>query len=812
MDRTVMKNRVISLALLLAFTAPAAALEIKSDARPGARPSLTAPGEIAINRADGRLFYQDEAGNRASGLLPDLDASNYLRFRNGLTLGRWQDGKYIATPHILQIQSPGAPGTGAVVAAVGPLTGIPSYTGVSVNGTLNPVDMNGILGSPGDTNLYVNGKTSIQFQINNAGISAVGPTGFTGPAGGVSVTAPGASSPRTLADLAGFVAGNTPTIATLRTLPVAPLVSNVSVAISGYYAAADGGGGTFTWAPASTAADDGGSVIKPAGVSGAGRWVRVVNGPLSIRMFGAKGDGATNDGPSIRAAYLATTALGGRALRCPAGTFIIGSTVAPTSGVTFEGGRDCIVKSAGDGPAVLFDADGTSNVGFRGIKVDGTRANNPTNGQVAIHLRFAVNSFVRDCEFISIPSIAVAGYGDGQDFSSNDFHDVRDLAIVFYGFNNPSRNLTIKSNRVTGSMGHAINASFVDGFDISGNYARGTVIGQHNGLAVNVSGTTVTYAAGDRAFDGLLPGQFLVMGGGGEWQITSIVNDRTLTVAPNSVGNPPQGNGQTAMIGSGDFYGLDAVRNGIFSNNTGMDGATYGMGISSTSAFDSYNVTISGVLMVRTGKYGINVDGGGLGRTTSNISIVGSTLIDTGAGADAIDGGEKNAIVLTKNKGTIKDIFISGNVTSPANPSYGPTQYWLSVDPNMPAGSVFLGKNTSTTQFGNAILNDVKSIDLTGWGSTAKTDSVVSTGTQVSFRVVGSSGITALPAGTVNKITDSGKSPVVTGSIWSAGGNNVDTRYPIFTGGTAAGAWRFTFQTPTAPGADTALVLSLSSN
>ncbi len=604
----------------------------------------------------------------------------------------------------------------------------------------------------------------------------------------------------------------TPTVSTLRSFSTLFTSPGSVIFVGGYYAQGDGGGGHFMWSNTSSAADDGGSVIKPSSVSAAGRWIRVGSGPLSIKMFGAKGDGVTNDGPSIRAAYLATTALGGRVLRCPAGTFIIGSTVAPTSGVAFEGGRDCIVKSAGDGPAVLFDADGTNNVGFRGIKIDGTRANNPNGGHVAIHLRFAANGFVRDCEFIDIPNIAVAGYGDGQDFSFNEFHDVGDLAIVFYGFNNPSRNLTIKSNRVTGSIGHAINASFVDGFDISGNYARGTVIGQHNGLAVNVSGTTITYAAGDHAFDGILPGQFLVMGGGGEWQITSIVNDRTLTVAPNSVGNPPQGNGQTAMIGSGDFYGLDAVRNGIFSNNTGMDGATYGMGISSSGSFDSYNVTISGVLMVRTGKYGINVDGGGLGFTTSNISIVGSTLIDTGAGADAIDGGEKNAIVLTKNRGTIKDIFISGNVTSPASPSYGPTQYWLSVDPNMPAGSVFLGRNTSTTQFGNAILNDVKSIDLTGWGSTATTDNVVSTGTQVSFRVKGSSGITALPSGTVNKITDSGKSPVVTGSIWSAGGGNVDTRYPIFTGGTAAGAWRFAFQSPTAPGEDTALVLSLSSN
>jgi hypothetical protein len=104
MDHAMMSRILTLLALLSALIKPATALEIKSDARPGALPSLTAPGEIAINRADGRFFYRDENGNRAGGLLPDLDASGYLKFRNGMTLGRWQGGKFISQPDTVQIQ------------------------------------------------------------------------------------------------------------------------------------------------------------------------------------------------------------------------------------------------------------------------------------------------------------------------------------------------------------------------------------------------------------------------------------------------------------------------------------------------------------------------------------------------------------------------------------------------------------------------------------------------------------------------------------------------------------------------------------
>jgi hypothetical protein len=45
--------------------------------------------------------------------------------------------------------------------------------------------------------------------------------------------------------------------------------------VAGYYTPADQGGGFFVWETASTATDDGGSVISPQGSPATGRWIRI---------------------------------------------------------------------------------------------------------------------------------------------------------------------------------------------------------------------------------------------------------------------------------------------------------------------------------------------------------------------------------------------------------------------------------------------------------------------------------------------------------------------------------------------------------
>jgi len=70
----------------------------------------------------------------------------------------------------------------------------------------------------------------------------------------------------------------------------------------GYYSAGDGGGNSFYWDSTSTATDNGGTVIKPTAVSGAGRWLAVDASFVSVSQFGAVGGGIVDDTSAFTAA------------------------------------------------------------------------------------------------------------------------------------------------------------------------------------------------------------------------------------------------------------------------------------------------------------------------------------------------------------------------------------------------------------------------------------------------------------------------------------------------------------------------------
>lgn len=109
-------------------------------------------------------------------------------------------------------------------------------------------------------------------------------------------------------------------IAALRALPV----TMVRIFVQGYYALGDGGGGTYIWNAANSAADNGGSVIKPDSVSGAGRWILADFSAANALTFGAKTDG-TNAAAEINAYMAAAAALG-----------IIGSGYVPVRGLGLQ--------------------------------------------------------------------------------------------------------------------------------------------------------------------------------------------------------------------------------------------------------------------------------------------------------------------------------------------------------------------------------------------------------------------------------------------------------------------------------------------
>lgn len=90
--------------------------------------------------------------------------------------------------------------------------------------------------------------------------------------------------------------------------------------VTGYYAAGDGGGGAYWYDPTdTTSADNGGTIIV---ASDGGRWKLQITGSVSVRQFGAKGDGLADDAPAFLAAV---TALNN--IYVPFGTYRFSTTV-----------------------------------------------------------------------------------------------------------------------------------------------------------------------------------------------------------------------------------------------------------------------------------------------------------------------------------------------------------------------------------------------------------------------------------------------------------------------------------------------------
>lgn len=90
----------------------------------------------------------------------------------------------------------------------------------------------------------------------------------------------------------------------------------------GYYAAGDGGGGPYTYsASTAQASANGGTIIAASG--GVGCWILQSTGPVSVKQFGAKGDGINDDAPPIQACIMACNDI-----YIPDGTYLFNSTNA----------------------------------------------------------------------------------------------------------------------------------------------------------------------------------------------------------------------------------------------------------------------------------------------------------------------------------------------------------------------------------------------------------------------------------------------------------------------------------------------------
>ena len=153
----------------------------------------------------------------------------------------------------------------------------------------------------------------------------------------------------------------------------------------GYYAAGDGGGNSFYWDGTSVATDNGGTIIKPTSVSGAGRWLAVNSVEVNPLQFGCYGDNTNYDTVAMKAM-----------LSCGASIFDFLDKpykIATTNGenfssftsktkLTIKGEGALLVDTTthtSDGLTILFSLDACSNVDIYGVNYKGEQLASPSD-------------------------------------------------------------------------------------------------------------------------------------------------------------------------------------------------------------------------------------------------------------------------------------------------------------------------------------------------------------------------------------------------------------------------------------------------
>ena len=271
-------------------------------------------------------------------------------------------------------------------------------------------------------NVTVN-PTTAQLKAPNPmymgnGYSLIGNSGSTVDLRNSTVYLP--STPSTVPNVA-----TVETIAALRGTSVSGLPNGAYIVTAGYYAAYDGGGGTYIYNSSSSATDNGGTIIQPS--SGSGRWLLQVTNDVSVLQFGAYPNASNTSTTTTAFQNAFTWALANaRSLHIPGGIYDItswnlSSNSSGTSGqllgfrIYGDGSNESIIQiiSASSNSGVGIDLTGSKWLQFDSLRINGggTAVNAPN---VTI-LEAATNDPVKGFIFGGLCSwkdCIIVGYGD----------------------------------------------------------------------------------------------------------------------------------------------------------------------------------------------------------------------------------------------------------------------------------------------------------------------------------------------------------------------------------------------------------------
>ncbi len=177
-------------------------------------------------------------------------------------------------------------------------------------------------------------------------------------------------------------------IAGLEDFTTTTLITGSQLSVAGYYTPGDGGGGIFYYDSTSTATPNGGTIFSPNG--GVGRWFRILQGrAISVKYFGAKGDGTTDDTTALQAAFTAMRAAAPNiSLSFDPGIYQCGSTLLVEGNQVKIIGNNAKIRAfqAIGGGAVLKVGDGLAGAAIEFLVVNDLYVDANGNADFGIYI------------------------------------------------------------------------------------------------------------------------------------------------------------------------------------------------------------------------------------------------------------------------------------------------------------------------------------------------------------------------------------------------------------------------------------------
>ena len=192
----------------------------------------------------------------------------------------------------------------------------------------------------------------------------------------------------------------------------------------GYYSAGDGGGNSFYWDSTSTATDNGGTVIKPTAVSGAGRWLATDASYINVKQFGAVGDGVADDTTAISSAIDEFNTV-----YFPNGTYLFSGITINKHNVTLYGTGESrsvlLMTNAAAAAVTIASTATTSGTNIRNLRIEGNASN---LGGISLGTTTFAATRIR-IQDVFITGFQNAANGYGIRLNSNQNTDIENLWI-----------------------------------------------------------------------------------------------------------------------------------------------------------------------------------------------------------------------------------------------------------------------------------------------------------------------------------------------------------------------------------------------